>query len=605
MNNFQLGVKSHQEGDFLDARQRYQEHLRQHPDDFNALQLLGLVYSSLGDIDGAIAHLQQSLTINPEQPYVINSLGVCQKKQGLYKEAQACFAQSINLKNDYLDPHKNLIRLLLDIKNHKEARLALENAKEHLTNHSALKKLEADYHHSVENYTRAIALLEELLEADPNSILMKHSLALNLRMQGQSARALEFYNELEQGGLKRFQLFHNKANAMADLGQLEGAIEYYRKAIKENPAYVESHKNLSGLLWEIGEQKTFLSSYIDAFHLLPSDLELRFSYAATLVRVGEYSVAYDFLTQFSKLAEKDYRYYDLIGKAYKGLGDKTKALAMQRKAYEFDNIPSAISISLAETLLELEFYSEAQKVIDECLRHEPNNKHAWAVLGLAWTMLGDPRSEILNDYDNLVREYTIETPEGFDNIQDFCQQLGTYLKGLHTAKRQPLEQTLAGGTQTQGNLFNDSNPLVRALVKSIEECVRDYIKNIKELEGALPIIKSHDSFHFSGSWSVLLKQNGFHNQHVHPMGWISSAFYVQLPDSIDDEQEKQGWLKIGPSNIDLVESVAHQKHIKPAVGKLVLFQSYMWHGTIPFSSNEERITVAFDVAQNEQNPMLD
>jgi hypothetical protein len=35
--------------------------------------------------------------------------------------------------------------------------------------------------------------------------------------------------------------------------------------------------------------------------------------------------------------------------------------------------------------------------------------------------------------------------------------------------------------------------------------------------------------------------------------------------------------------------------VKPAVGKLVLFPSYFWHGTVPFQSQNMRLTVAFDV----------
>jgi hypothetical protein len=35
--------------------------------------------------------------------------------------------------------------------------------------------------------------------------------------------------------------------------------------------------------------------------------------------------------------------------------------------------------------------------------------------------------------------------------------------------------------------------------------------------------------------------------------------------------------------------------VQPEVGTLVLFPSYMWHGTVPFESAEPRITVAFDL----------
>jgi hypothetical protein len=34
--------------------------------------------------------------------------------------------------------------------------------------------------------------------------------------------------------------------------------------------------------------------------------------------------------------------------------------------------------------------------------------------------------------------------------------------------------------------------------------------------------------------------------------------------------------------------------VTPEVGLLVLFPSYFWHGTLPFKSEEPRLTVAFD-----------
>ena len=37
-----------------------------------------------------------------------------------------------------------------------------------------------------------------------------------------------------------------------------------------------------------------------------------------------------------------------------------------------------------------------------------------------------------------------------------------------------------------------------------------------------------------------------------------------------------------------------ERVIQPKEGRLVLFPSYMWHGTIPFSSGE-RLTAPFDV----------
>jgi len=36
------------------------------------------------------------------------------------------------------------------------------------------------------------------------------------------------------------------------------------------------------------------------------------------------------------------------------------------------------------------------------------------------------------------------------------------------------------------------------------------------------------------------------------------------------------------------------KAVQPVPGRLVLFPSYMWHGTIPLDASSARTTIAFD-----------
>ncbi|MEQ1867534.1 MAG: 2OG-Fe(II) oxygenase family protein, partial [Micropepsaceae bacterium] len=103
------------------------------------------------------------------------------------------------------------------------------------------------------------------------------------------------------------------------------------------------------------------------------------------------------------------------------------------------------------------------------------------------------------------------------------------------------------------------------------------------------------SFAFSGSWSVCLREGGFHTNHIHPKGWISSAYYVSVPQEAADERNLPGWFKMGETNLQLGRHERIQRLVQPKVGQLVLFPSYFWHGTVPFQSDSERLTVAFDV----------
>jgi len=100
---------------------------------------------------------------------------------------------------------------------------------------------------------------------------------------------------------------------------------------------------------------------------------------------------------------------------------------------------------------------------------------------------------------------------------------------------------------------------------------------------------------FAGSWSVRLRSNGRHTNHVHPQGWISSAFYVSLPQRAQGEPEDAGWFTLGSPDDRLGLELEPWRKIQPREGQLVLFPSWMWHGTVPFRDGE-RLTVAFDVA---------
>ena len=100
---------------------------------------------------------------------------------------------------------------------------------------------------------------------------------------------------------------------------------------------------------------------------------------------------------------------------------------------------------------------------------------------------------------------------------------------------------------------------------------------------------------YSASWSSRLHDCGFHTNHVHPKGWISSCYYVALPDAVADAEGKQGWIKFGEPDFDAGLAGPDPPHDPAAGGPLVLFPSYMWHGTVPFRSQDARTTIAFDV----------
>ena len=103
------------------------------------------------------------------------------------------------------------------------------------------------------------------------------------------------------------------------------------------------------------------------------------------------------------------------------------------------------------------------------------------------------------------------------------------------------------------------------------------------------------NYRFAGSWSVKLHGGGRHVSHVHSEGWISSAYYVSVPKETFDETRRAGWIKFAEPPYETVPPSPALKWVQPKAGTLVLFPSYLWHGTTPIDEGSSRITAPFDI----------
>jgi uncharacterized protein (TIGR02466 family) len=347
-------------------------------------------------------------------------------------------------------------------------------------------------------------------------------------------------------------------------------------------------------LWETGRHEQHLESYRSALDEQPELTSLRREYARWLVRTEQYDDAKDQLRRVMGDGG-DADSHRLMARAEANSGDSQAALHHFRRAVELAPDDAASHRDLARLLLMLDDIPAAQAAVQAALNLAPSDQEAIAYLGLCWRLGGNEHESALNDYQNLVRTYRIPVPPGYADISEFNHALSRELDALHGGTVHPSDQTLRSGTQTHGDLFAGELSTVRLLRESIERCVADYIDAMEAApEHPLTSRKSR-AFRFAASWSCRLRQQGFHTNHVHPKGWISSCYYVALPDAVHSAQGQQGWIRFGESNLRLGEREHIGRAVQPEEGLLVLFPSYMFHGTVPFESDEARTTVAFDV----------
>ena len=93
----------------------------------------------------------------------------------------------------------------------------------------------------------------------------------------------------------------------------------------------------------------------------------------------------------------------------------------------------------------------------------------------------------------------------------------------------------------------------------------------------------------------MLAGEGYQAQHMPPSGWLSGVYYVAVP-KIAGEGGNDGWIEFGQPGPEYHFSAEPDlRLVKPEPGMMVMFPSYMFHRTIPFQSDETRISIAFDV----------
>jgi hypothetical protein len=225
----------------------------------------------------------------------------------------------------------------------------------------------------------------------------------------------------------------------------------------------------------------------------------------------------------------------------------------------------------------------------------PYDQATLAILGTAWRMLGDERDEALNGYDSLIQIYDLDPPDGFSDMDSFNAQLNATLNRIHPATREYLGQSLRNGSQTPDKLFGTGHDLVERIQVRIREAINCYIADMSPDDRHPFLSRRTRGFDYTGSWSSRLRDCGFHTNHIHPEGWISSCYYVALPPAVEDSENRQGWIKFGEPPLGVTLKNPIRRAIQPRPGRLVLFPSYIWHGTVPFHDTHPRMTIAFDV----------
>ena len=385
-------------------------------------------------------------------------------------------------------------------------------------------------------------------------------------------------------------LIRSHAAALAQEGNVAVATGLLETTLAANPEWLDGHRLLGNLRVTSGDVDA-ARSYADACNRVPDSLSLRLAWFQALSVARHWAAARqvveDALVKFGdKPALRSAKVY-LASESGERATDPNLFVDVA------DIVDPGLDIARIRHALRMGDVARA-KAVAEAHIGQPTAAMFWPYLSIVWRLTGDRRAAWLDGDPPPVRCFDLDfTPA---ELADLAATLGR----LHKAKAPYPEQSVRGGTQTSGQLFFHHDPVIQNARAKVSAAIVDYIAALPSPDPAHPLLgpPRDQKILFEGSWSVRLGAQGFHSRHTHTRGWISSALYVALPERLDPPN---GWIEFGAPPPELGLDLPAYAQIEPKPGRLVLFPSTLWHGTVPFDDGE-RLTIAFDVRVPKATP---
>lgn len=556
--------------------------------DPSALQLAGMVRRGLGDMAGAHDWFERAGAAGSGE--ALNMLGNLLGDLGELDAADDAFARAAALGPGDPNPLINRGRLASRRGRHGAAL-------DHLRGAVALAPRSVLAGVALGNALRAsgdaagaVAELARARDLEPGRASTGVHLGVALTAAERPAEAIAAFDAAERAGGATPELAHNRAAARVALGELDAAEAEYDRLVAAFPGYLPGHGERARLIHEYARAGDPFASFAALARQYPREATVWEAWVQALLGFRRHGDAVSVAARgiAAAGATPTLRVAQAMGQAESG--------AVADAAAGFDGLDrDGIALpgqAIAHARLRLRHGEpdRAARLAEAELASDPDNQVAWAYLGTAWRLLDDPREHWLHDYERHVGVIAAQQPGGGDTVA-FLAEAAATLRALHVTRVHPADQSLRHGTQTAGALFDRREPAVRAIVAMVRDAVGRYVAALPN-DPTHPLLRRKaTAVRFAGSWSVRLTQAGFHINHVHERGWISSAFYFALPERHGDE----GALTLGVPPVELGLDLPARRVVRPEVGRLALFPSSMWHGTLPFARAGERLTVAFDV----------
>ena len=472
----------------------------------------------------------------------------------------------------------------------------------------------------VGNTKRSITVFQHCAHTWPGRYEPRFNLGLAFFKQEDYSQAkLHFQAALDSVTEPSADLHAGIADSLAALGQFTDAVVHYRRSLEISPHSPRVLQSLLSCSIASNDFSGARAAYSSLKELGASTADQIVGLGTLATRLGLLGEARECFQQGISDFPEDTNSYLHLSDVAVDEGEQTDAIRHLTAALRLDTNNQYGNYALGKLLRKRRRFKEARTYLDRC----PDYHHSREFAIESSYLLGD-----LDDYKQRVTAYCENDPfghpllgatelhhriaTGIDLPTLFCRDPMTKIvqyhgvlssqNDYHTLKTYTADKKtsyrgqnlLINGEQTYGDFFNDDHPFVDSLLSVIKSGLVRYRKQFYGSED--PFIKNFpkaDNFIIKG-WLIRLHKGGSLKFHNHDAGWVSGTIYFKLPEP---RRNCEGDLKFSPGGgiFPEFQDKTLDKTLRLEEGSLVLFPSSLWHTTVPFEADDDRVCLAFDI----------
>jgi uncharacterized protein (TIGR02466 family) len=298
------------------------------------------------------------------------------------------------------------------------------------------------------------------------------------------------------------------------------------------------------------------------------------------------------------LNSKELKYLLKLSELLNLLNQNTESLRVLNEILSIDpNYKLAIRLKgIIE--LQLKQFESSESTLVKALQIDNTDQRAIAYYAIS--KLAQNKTNEVEEFlalGNLVKVFHFNPELEYKDLKEFNLDFEKDIKNHSLLRREPNGLAARNGYLTD-DLFKDKTKSIVLFKKLLEEKINLYINQLPDDLSHHMLRHKTKDFKLN-SWATWVKGDGFIDKHIHEESWISGAYYCKTPDIIANSKKHEGYFQYGciPNDIRY-EIDKYEGYIKPEEGMLVIFPSYLYHQTIPHNTDEDRISIAFDLTPN-------